>query len=168
MRYLHSVRPCSPTPIVSQKNSSHIAKGTNVDRTWKGPPLFDPAFAVAIAIATELVPGFRLNMSELFATLIAGRPEVLEVCRDDVVLALFDGLVTKENEIPVNMEAIVGRNVLRGDEVRVEIVVGFVMVTLETDGFDIVPTTSGALDMAGKVTVNVLIALMVMMFSMVM
>ena len=62
---------------------------------------------------TELIPGFRVNLSELLATLIAGRPEDLEVCDDIVVLfivvlALFDRLVTKENEIPVNTEDVVG------------------------------------------------------------
>ena len=51
---------------------------------------------------------------------------------------------------------------------RIEIVVGFVVTMLEANGSDIVPATSGALDMAGKVIVDVLIALMVMVLPMVM
>lgn len=167
MQYLHSVHS-SQRQQASQQNSSHIAKGINVDRTRKVSLLFDPVFVVAIAAVTELVLGFSVNLSELFATLIAGRPEVLEVCIEVVVifivvLALFDGLVTKEKEMPFNMEGVVERDVL-----RIETAVGFVFTILEAIGFDIVPATFGALDMAGKVIVNVLVALIVIVWSIVM
>ncbi len=127
-------------------------------------------FVVTLAAVTELVLGFRVNMSELFATLITGRPEVDVVLVEFfiVVLALFDGLVTKDNEIPLNMEDVVGRDVLRDDEVRVETVVGFVLAALGVVGFDIVPGISGALDIAGRVIVNVLIALIVTVWLIVM
>ena len=127
-------------------------------------------FVVAFAAVTELVLGFSVNMSELFATLIAGK---LEVCFEVVVifivmLALFDWLVTKENEIPFTMDDVVGRDVLRGNEVGIETVLGFVLKTLEVHEFDIVSATSGALDMSGKVIVNLLVAFIVAVWSVVM
>lgn len=65
-------------------------------------------FVVTFAAVTELVLGCSENISELFATLIAGRLEVFEINVDVVfsvvVIAWFEELVTKENEMSLNME----------------------------------------------------------------